>query len=77
MAFWLPRNCPCFCGVYNMPTRKINSDFNCFKQERPCVDLEHDPPNMRVFEPGEWEHKCPSCGNIQIFTVADHGALSC
>lgn len=36
---------------------------------RVCVSPQHDPPSMMVYEPGVWEHVCPSCGNRQVFTV--------
>jgi hypothetical protein len=46
-----------------MPTKKI-ADFTY-----PCLHPEHNPPSMRVFESGIWEHTCPSCGHKQTFTV--------
>lgn len=44
-------------------TRKIKS-FN-----KPCMHPEHLPAKHRVFDPGEYEHTCPSCGHITRFTV--------
>lgn len=35
----------------------------------PCFHPEHDPPSMMVFEPGTYEHTCPSCGKKVVFTV--------
>jgi hypothetical protein len=35
----------------------------------PCMNPEHKPPSHCVFEPGTYEHTCPSCGKITIFTV--------
>lgn len=47
-----------------MPTRKIRD------LEPPhCRHPEHNPPNMRVFEPGVYEHECPACGKTQTFVV--------
>jgi hypothetical protein len=46
-----------------MPTRKI-LDW----ARNNCKDPEHDIPNMMVFEPGVYEHECPSCGKKIIFT---------
>lgn len=48
-----------------MPTRKISEP----KDDNKCNHPEHDPPMHRVFENGTYEHKCPACGNIQVFTV--------
>lgn len=36
----------------------------------PCRDPEHEPPKMMVFEPGTYEHICPTCGKKTIFTVS-------
>lgn len=35
----------------------------------PCLDHEHKPPSMMLFEPGVYEHVCPSCGHKTVFTV--------
>lgn len=35
----------------------------------PCSHPEHNPPSMRVFEPGVYEHTCPKCGAKKTFTV--------
>jgi hypothetical protein len=48
-----------------MPTRKI-ADFD---QKQICRDPGHNPPTMMLFEPGIYEHECPSCHNKMIFTV--------
>ena len=34
-----------------------------------CMSPEHNPPSHMVFEPGEYEHECPSCGKKQIVIV--------
>ncbi len=47
-----------------MPTKKIADEI------RPCSHPDHDPPNMRVFENGLWEHICPACGHRQVFRVS-------
>ena len=50
-----------------MPTRKIK-DFRD-DDKKVCRHPEHNPPTMKVFEPGVYEHECPACGNKQIITV--------
>ena len=47
-----------------MPTRKIAD-----APKAPCRDREHNPPTMRLFEPGTYEHECPSCGAKAAFVV--------
>lgn len=47
-----------------MNTRKI-SDL-----PEMCRHPEHNPPTHMVYEPGVWEHICPSCGNRIVFTVS-------
>ena len=34
-----------------------------------CRDPEHSPPSHRVWQPGTWEHTCPSCGNKVVFVI--------
>lgn len=46
-----------------MPTRKINDP------PKICRHPEHDVPNHQVFEPGTWEHTCPSCGAVKVFKI--------
>ena len=46
-----------------MPTKKIKD------APKPCFHPDHEPPKLRVFEPGEYEHTCPSCGKVTRFTV--------
>lgn len=48
-----------------MPTKKI-ADL----PENFCLDPGHNPPTMRLYRPGVYEHTCPKCGNVQRFTVA-------
>lgn len=56
-----------------MPTRKLpDSEW----QPKRCRDPEHLPPNMRVFEPGRYEHTCPSCGKKTYFTVPERPKLA-
>ena len=45
-----------------MPTIKI-------KEYKPCLSSEHNPPSHMVFQPGEYEHECPSCHKKQRFSV--------
>ena len=47
-----------------MPTRKIADS-----PPRPCRHPDHNPPGMRVFKPGTYEHTCPACGKKLVFTV--------
>ena len=47
-----------------MPTVKIKD-----APPPPCQNSEHNPPTMMVWEPGTYEHTCPSCGDKQTFTV--------
>lgn len=52
-----------------MPTRKL-PDTEILPMPLPqCRHPDHDPPTHRVFEPGTYEHTCPACGRIVIFTV--------
>jgi hypothetical protein len=48
-----------------MPTRKIADLPN----HDTCRDPAHDPPTMMLFEPGVYEHTCPSCGHATRFVV--------
>lgn len=52
-----------------MPTKKIK-DLEGYKNGFPCLNPEHNPPNMMVYKSGVYEHTCPGCGHVQIFTVA-------
>lgn len=47
-----------------MPTRKISDD----QDTRPRRHPNHDPPNMRVFEPGLYEHECPGRRYMRSFS---------
>ena len=46
-----------------MPTKKI--------AELPevCQHPEHEPPRHQVFTDGVYEHTCPACGHVTVFTV--------
>lgn len=57
-----------------MTTRKI-SDLpkphdGWSHKKRMCISPYHLPPSHRVFEPGVYEHTCPMCGNVIVFTVS-------
>ena len=46
-----------------MPTRKIDDPCRGGPRNpnpKGCLHPEHDPP-ARLFEPGLYEHECPSC----------------
>ncbi len=47
------------------PKRKDES----WQKPRQCTHPEHNPPGMRVFPPGEHNHKCPGCGHTTTFVV--------
>ena len=46
-----------------------NNTIKISEPEYPCMYPEHNPPSMQVFESGTYEHTCPSCGKVQIFTI--------
>ncbi len=46
-------------------TRKIAD----LPSDNMCRDPQHEPPSMQVFEPGVYEHVCPSCGRSMHFVV--------
>jgi hypothetical protein len=51
-----------------MSTRKIADLPKRFH----CNDRDHNPPIMRVYSPGVYEHTCPSCGKTITFTIYPH-----
>lgn len=55
-----------------MPTQKIGE---LPKFPFLCEDPDHNPPTMRVFEPGIWEHTCPTCNHKQKFIIYSTGIL--
>lgn len=55
-----------------MPTRKI-ADLPEVKR---CHHPEHYPPTMMVFQPGVYEHECPGCHHVIVFTVRREATLS-
>lgn len=59
-----------------MPTRKIKDFILGEAHFRPCKHPEHNPPSMMVYEPGEWEHECPSCQHATRFNVFPTNMLS-
>ena len=48
-----------------MATRKISD----LPKTDYCRDTEHEPPKFMVYEPGVWEHICPTCGKRTEFIV--------
>lgn len=48
-----------------LPTKKIAE----LDPKETCTHREHLPPHHRVYEPGVYEHTCPSCGQITTFTI--------
>lgn len=51
-----------------MPTKRIEDEYDT-KDVLPCLDPEHNPPTMQVFEPGHYEHVCPRCKVTTWFIV--------
>jgi hypothetical protein len=51
-----------------MPTRKVK-DYEKDPKYATCLDPDHKPPTMVVWDPGEYEHTCPRCGRITKFVV--------
>ncbi len=51
-----------------MPTRKIEEP-EIWKSKPLCRDRGHEVPSHQVFEPGLYEHVCPSCGEKKVFRV--------
>ena len=47
-----------------MPTIKIADP-----PAPPCRHPDHNPPSMRVFAPGTYQHTCPRCGATSTFVV--------
>lgn len=46
-----------------------------FKENTPCRDPGHNPPNMIVLDPGMYEWTCPGCGQKQYLTVPPRPTL--
>lgn len=46
-----------------MPTKKIQD------LAKLCLNPCHNPPGHMVYESGVYEHTCPGCGAVKIFTV--------
>lgn len=51
-----------------MPTKKI-ADCPVINI---CRHPDHNPPSMRLFEPGVYEHVCSGCGKRSVFRVHGH-----
>lgn len=51
-----------------MPTEKI---ADC-PIVRVCRHPDHNPPTMRLFKPGTYQHTCAGCGKKIVFHVAGH-----
>jgi predicted RNA-binding Zn-ribbon protein involved in translation (DUF1610 family) len=51
-----------------MTIKKVTKDI---KNNTFCQNPEHNPPMHICLRPGEYEHTCPECGNVQIFIVPD------
>ena len=56
-----------------MPTRRLPDPpepKGGYTRTRPhCRHPEHDPPKMIVYKAGTYEHTCPACGHVTVFTV--------
>lgn len=51
-----------------MPTKRID---DAWEQPQQCKDPDHFPPRMMVFKPGTYEHTCPTCDHITVFTIPE------
>ncbi len=57
-----------------MPFRKIDEPLNGSWDMKPaCTHSEHEPPTMRVLEPGTYEWSCPACGAVRTVRVPARG----
>jgi hypothetical protein len=54
-----------------MPTRKIAD----LPKQLICKDPDHNIPTHQVFDPGTYEHECPSCERKFKFTIHDKYTL--
>lgn len=50
-----------------MPIRKIEDREDWIPKI--CSSPDHNPPQHMVFPSGVYEHECPLCGRITVFTV--------
>ena len=56
-----------------MPTKKIEEEKK--KHREACYDPDHSPPTMMVYEPGLYEHECPTCHRKVTFRVNEFGCF--
>ncbi len=54
-----------------MPTKRILDFDNPSRVPlgKVCHDSDHYPSRMRVFEPGLYEHVCPTCKKKTYFVI--------
>jgi transposase len=55
-----------------MPTRKIRD----LDPQEKCLNRDHEPPRNMVYSEGVYEHTCPGCGKVTVFTVRTHSWMS-
>ncbi len=48
-----------------MPTKKVRD----LPQTVRCADQDHEPSSLKLYADGVYEHTCPTCGNVERFTV--------
>ena len=48
-----------------MPTRKVSD----LPSHESCLHPEHNLPLHIVLPPGVYEHECPACHYLQVFTI--------
>jgi hypothetical protein len=55
------------------PLKKIETPDKKYTgtQRQPCISREHNPTGHIVLTGGEYEWTCPSCGEVQRFTVPE------
>lgn len=58
-----------------MPTRRID-DATPHWRANQCLDPDHNVPTMQYFPPGRYEHECPSCHHVFVFTVHPGQAMT-
>lgn len=52
-------------NVSNPNTRKVG-ELGAYNF---CTSVDHYPPSYIVYDPGVWEHTCPSCQKVIRFNV--------
>ena len=56
-----------------MSFRKLPDPDPAFTLFKSCKSPEHKPPSHIVLDPGTWEWKCQTCGEVTIVCVHETG----